>query len=91
MNRYFAVLLPMLDEEKSRVHRPEHLAYLDRMREEGRIFANGRFADGWGGMVIYIAENVDEAEALAKNDPFVLHGARRCEIHEWELVKGRLE
>jgi uncharacterized protein YciI len=83
--KYFAVFLPMKDEEKSRIFRPQHLAHLEKMKNEGRIFANGRFADGAGGLVIYKAESYEEAESYAKQDPYVIEGARGCEIHEWEL------
>ncbi|MDF2714770.1 MAG: 2-hydroxy-3-oxopropionate reductase [Paenibacillus sp.] len=85
-NRYYAALLPMRDEEKSRIHRSEHLAYLEEMRRAGRIFVNGRFVDGAGGLVIYKASSLEEARAMVENDPYVRHGARSCEIHEWDLV-----
>jgi uncharacterized protein len=84
--KYYACLLPMLDAEKSQTYRPQHLEYLEQKRSEGKIFANGRFVDGWGGLVIYMAESQEEAQALAENDPFVLHGARTCELHEWDIV-----
>jgi uncharacterized protein YciI len=84
--KYFAVMLPMKDQELSAKFRPDHLAYLDARRSEGKIFANGRFVDGAGGMVIYKAESYEAAQALAENDPFVREGARGCELHEWEIV-----
>jgi uncharacterized protein YciI len=84
--KYFAVLLPMKDTELSVQYRAEHLAYLEDRRSEGKIFANGRFVDGWGGMVIYKAETFEEAQAIAEKDPFVQTGARGCEIHEWDVV-----
>lgn len=84
--KYYAVLLPMADEEKSRDYRPHHLQYLEEKRNEGKIFANGRFVDGSGGLVIYKAETLEEAKSLAESDPFVIHKARNYEIHEWEVV-----
>ncbi|MFC5449599.1 YciI family protein [Paenibacillus aestuarii] len=84
--KYFAVLLPMKDEELSKEHRPAHLAYLEARRSEGKIFANGRFVDGWGGLVIYKAESFEEVQAIVEEDPYVKLGARHCEIHEWDLV-----
>lgn len=88
--KYYAVFLPMKDEEKSRIHRSEHLAYLEKMRKEGKIVANGRFTDGSGGLVIYQAESLEEARRYAENDPYVQTGARGCEVHEWEMVSDRL-
>ncbi|GGH71412.1 hypothetical protein GCM10010978_07310 [Compostibacillus humi] len=84
--KYFAVLLPMKDEEKSKTYRPEHLAYLEKKEEEGKVFARGRFADGTAGLVIYIADSYEEAEELTKQDPYVIHGARSYEIHEWDMI-----
>lgn len=84
--KYFAVLLAMLDEEKSLSYRAAHLAYLDEQRVKGRIFASGRFADGWGGMVIYQAETLEEVQTWAEHDPYVIEQARRYEIHEWEMT-----
>lgn len=84
--KHFAMFLPMKDEEKSNLYREDHLAYLDKKREEGRIFANGRFTDGWGGLIIYLADSKTEVEEIAKNDPYIMTGARDYEIHEWDVV-----
>lgn len=83
---YFAVFLPMLDQEKSNKFREEHLAHLDKMRRNGNIFANGRFLDGSGGLVIYIASSFDEVKSFVENDPYVIKEARGYEIHQWEIV-----
>ncbi|WP_249870329.1 YciI family protein [Oceanobacillus saliphilus] len=84
--KYFAAFSPMLDEGKSQKYRPDHLDYLEKLGKEGKVFAKGRFADGTGGMVIYMAENYDEVEAIVKNDPYVVQGARGYEIHEWVMT-----
>jgi len=76
----------MLDEEKSKEYRPEHLTYLDKRREEGKIFAFGRFVDGTGGLVIYRASSFEEVEEIVKQDPYVREGARNYMIHEWDMA-----
>jgi uncharacterized protein YciI len=83
--KYFAVFLPMLDAEKSVTYRPEHLEFLERKGREGKVFAKGRFTDGAGGLVIYKAESLAEAQAIVEEDPYVVHKARGYEIHEWEM------
>lgn len=83
--KHFAVLLPMKDEEKSKVYRAEHLQFLKEKEEEGYIFAKGRFVDGAGGLVIYKGENLEQVEEMVKKDPYVGLGARNYEIHEWEM------
>ncbi|WP_342342132.1 hypothetical protein [Planococcus glaciei] len=44
--KYFAVFLPMADRQKSERFRPQHLAFLEKMRNAGHVRANGKFADG---------------------------------------------
>ncbi len=85
--RYFAAFLKMQDLTKNRDLRPQHLAFLDE--NAANIFARGPFADGAGGLVIYTAESLDEAVTLARKDPYVVHGARSLEVHEWNVkLKG---
>ncbi|WP_042146881.1 YciI family protein [Paucisalibacillus sp. EB02] len=83
--RYFAVFLPMRDEEKSRVYRPDHLTYLQQKLEAGNVFAKGPFVDGTGGLVIYKAESFEQVELMVKQDPYVAYDARGYEIHEWAM------
>ncbi|MHB8652400.1 MAG: YciI family protein [Terriglobia bacterium] len=87
--KYYAALLPMLNIEKSQTLRSLHLEFLARAQQQGQIFARGRFTDGAGGLVIYQAETLDEATKIAQSDPYVVNGARRLEIHEWDLVMGK--
>lgn len=87
--KYFAVFLPMKDEEKSKEFRAEHLEYLDEVEEKGNLFAKGRFVDGTGGLVIYKGETEEEVEALVKEDPYVSKGARGYEIREWDLILSK--
>jgi len=91
MAKLFVVLLPMLDQEKSAEFRQEHLDYLDEKWKEGVLTAFGRFVDGWGGMLIYTAESLEQATEYAKNDPYVLRGARSYEVHEWAVGKANLQ
>ncbi|MGM7724343.1 YciI family protein [Metabacillus sp. Hm71] len=84
--KYFAVFLPMLNLEKSQEYRAQHLDFLQQKREEGKIFANGRFSDNSGGLVIYRVSSIEEVEEIVRQDPYVIHKARDFEIHEWEMV-----
>ncbi|GIO27067.1 YciI family protein [Ornithinibacillus bavariensis] len=86
--KYFAVFLPMKDEEKSKIHRPEHLRFLEKKQQEGHIFAKGPFTDGAGGLVIYKAQNRNAVEVIVKEDPYIQTGARGYEIHEWDMKQA---
>ncbi|HBZ08284.1 MAG TPA: hypothetical protein DEO65_00185 [Bacillus bacterium] len=84
---YYAAMLYMLDPEKNKVVLPRHIEYLDRLDKEGKVFARGPFADGSGGLVIYLAESLEEAAALAENDPHVVEKVRRLELKKWNVLE----
>ncbi|HLR64735.1 MAG TPA: YciI family protein [Pseudogracilibacillus sp.] len=83
--KYFAIFLPMKDEEKSKHYRQEHLDFLAKERQEGRIFLYGRLTDGAGGLIIYQGHSLVEITSYAKQDPYVTTGARGFEVHEWDM------
>jgi uncharacterized protein len=83
--KYFAALLNMKDQEKNAKFRQQHVDFLVENERKGKIFARGRFNDGAGGLVIYMAESTEEALQLAKGDPYVANGVRELELHEWDM------
>lgn len=82
---HFAAILHMQKPELNLQFRQQHLDYLQGLEGQGKIFARGPFTDGSGGMVVYIADNMEEAKQLAENDPYVLEGVRRLELKEWGI------
>ncbi|MFB3854626.1 MAG: YciI family protein [Vicinamibacterales bacterium] len=82
---FFAAFLKMADPEKSARFRPDHKAFLEAREKEGKIFARGRFSDDAGGLVVYVADSLDEAMAIAQSDPYIVNGARTLEMHPWEM------
>ncbi len=83
--KYFAALLNMKDPEKNAKYRQEHVDFLLQKEKEGKIFARGRFTDNTGGLVVYVAPSLEDAERIAKSDPYVASGARTLELHEWDM------
>jgi uncharacterized protein YciI len=83
--KYFAAFLPMKDPVKNQELRPAHIAFLTKGENEGTIYARGKFLDGAGGLVIYKAGSLEEAQKLAESDPYVANGARTLELHEWDV------
>jgi uncharacterized protein YciI len=60
---------------------PRHKAVVDRYIARGVVVGIGPFADG-GNMAIFTSRA--EAEAFAKEDPFILEGlVKSFTIHEW--------
>jgi uncharacterized protein YciI len=85
--KYYVVFLSMLDVELSTEYRQDHLDYLEQLKREGKTFAFGRFTDGAGGMIIYIADSLEEAKEYAENDPYIIQKARTYQIHEWDMKR----
>jgi uncharacterized protein YciI len=83
--KYFAALLMMKDLEKNVSFRQQHIDFLTKNEKEGKIFARGRFNDNSGGLVIYIASSLEDAQKLAASDPYAVSGARSLEVHEWDM------
>lgn len=85
MIKYVAIL-HMEKPELNLEFRAAHLEYLKELEQQGKIFAKGPFTDGTGGMVIYLADSFKEAQELAGQDPYVIQGVRRLELHEWKTT-----
>jgi uncharacterized protein len=83
--KYFAAFLKMKDIEKNTSYRQQHVDFLTENENKGTIFARGRFTEGEGGLVIYIAESRADALKLAESDPYVTSGARTLELFEWDM------
>jgi uncharacterized protein YciI len=86
---YYAAFLHMLDPEKNKQVLPRHIEYLERLDQQGKIFGRGPFSDGSGGMVVYIADTLEEAQFMAENDPHVVEQVRRLELKEWRVWQAK--
>jgi len=63
----------------------DHLAYVENVARE-RYFIGGGFSNTDGGMILLKAENYEEAQKIAQNDPIIVRGLYRYELFEWDLV-----
>lgn len=87
---------PLDDELATKINAllPLHWEWMLGNEENGRVFAAGPFVGRDGesypgdGMVIYRADSLEEAEALANADPIVVAGLRTAEVRPWELNEG---
>lgn len=73
-----------------------HLDYQKKLEAEGTLFAAGPFSDDaeetWEGegMVILRAASLDDARAIAADDPMHKCGARTFRVRPWLLNEGSL-
>ncbi|MEB3308282.1 MAG: YciI family protein [Cyanobacteriota bacterium] len=72
---------------------PAHLTWLRQLNAEGHRPMSGYWADrvgcngeGAGGMLIFQAASLAEAERLVRHDPLIQQGCVRWVLHEWQPV-----
>lgn len=75
---------------------PEHLAYQGEMEAQGSLVMAGPLSDETGeemqgsGLIIYRAASLEDARALAENDPMHAKGGRSFTIRRWLVNEGSL-
>jgi uncharacterized protein YciI len=84
---------PNLPEAELESLQKGHLAFHDRMREEGRVLFNGPLSgqpdESLRGIAVY-RTSVDEARRLAEQDPSVQAGRLAVDVFTWYMQPGVL-
>jgi uncharacterized protein len=78
---------------RRQIHRPAHLARLEQLESQGRLVLAGPFTDKAGSLILIEADSLADAEAFAKEDPYVIHEIfSRVEVHPFlqALPKARV-
>lgn len=65
---------------------PAHQAYVKALIERGHQAKTGYWAERGGGMLLFRAASMAEAEAIVTQDPLVQNGCVKYELHEWKIV-----
>lgn len=66
-----------------------HEAFIDELDRQNRVILGGGWeppTDGFVGAYLLRCDSLQEAQRIARADPFVRSGAARCEVVEWVLV-----
>lgn len=61
----------------------EHYAFLDRLRQQNKLELAGPFTDKSGGAYVILAEDLEEAQAIAFSDPVHTSGSSQVTVYEW--------
>lgn len=64
----------------------EHVEHLKSLKSQGKLVLCGPFSDYPGGMVVYLADNLEEATSIAKSDPFISSGCKIFEVRTLEVA-----
>jgi len=87
--KFAAIIEYIQDTEKVEGSRPQHRQYLRDLLAKGNLFAAGPFEDGYGALIIYEADTLEQAESFLQGDPFRAAGVFvEWEIRPWKFVMG---
>ena len=73
------------DKEMTSEDFQDHLIYVKNVAEE-RYLLGGGFGNIDGGMILFEAESLEEAQKVAYSDPLIERGIYRCGVYKWELA-----
>ena len=91
---YVAHSTPAKAPEDVKASLPDHLAYQAKLEREGKLAFAGPMSDETGehmqgmGLIIYRADSLDAARALAEADPMHKSGARTFVLRRWMINEG---
>ncbi|MCL1464453.1 YciI family protein [Argonema galeatum] len=63
-----------------------HKAYVRDLIAKGHQARSGYWGKLGGGMLLFQAASMDEAQALVAQDPLVQNGCVKYQLHEWRVV-----
>jgi uncharacterized protein YciI len=93
---YAAVSTPAKEPQDVKASLPDHLSYQATLERAGSLALAGPMSDETGeqmqgvGLIIYRAESLDAARAMADADPMHKTGARTYILRRWMINEGSL-
>ncbi|WP_159784941.1 YciI family protein [Sodalinema gerasimenkoae] len=67
---------------------PDHIDYVKQLNQRGHQAKSGYWNRRGGGMLLFEAESMQEAEAIVQQDPLVLNNCVTYDLYQWCLVVG---
>lgn len=65
---------------------PAHVDYVKDLIANGHQAKTGYWAERGGGMLLFQAASLTEAQAIVQSDPLIKNGCVDYELHEWCVV-----
>jgi hypothetical protein len=65
---------------------PAHRAYVQTLIDQGHQAKTGYWGDFGGGMLLFWADSLSQAQAIVAKDPLVENDCVEYELHEWHIV-----
>jgi uncharacterized protein YciI len=67
-------------------HIPAHKAYVQELITKGHKAKTGYWAQHRGGMLLFEADSLAQAEAIVADDPLIKNGCVTYQLYEWRIV-----
>ena len=69
--------------------REDHLAYLNKLSDDGALVAAGPYEDLTGGAIVLKAESQEAAEAIVAGDPYTQADVTKDRsLRQWRITVG---
>ncbi|GAB4373636.1 MAG: YciI family protein [Elainellaceae cyanobacterium] len=65
---------------------PAHKNYVEALIAKGHQAKTGYWGDFGGGMMLFQAADIEEAQTIVIQDPLVQNGCVDYQLHEWKIV-----
>ncbi|MEM6610729.1 MAG: YciI family protein [Cyanobacteria bacterium P01_C01_bin.72] len=65
-----------------------HKSFVQQLIDQGHKAKTGYWGELGGGMLMFEADSMSEAEAIVAQDPLIINGCVKYELHEWCIVVG---
>ena len=65
---------------------PAHRVYVQTLIDQGHQAKTGYWGDFGGGMLLFWADSLSQAQAIVAKDPLVENDCVEYELHEWHIV-----
>jgi uncharacterized protein YciI len=65
---------------------PAHHAYIRELIVRGHKAKSGYWAVRGGGMLIFEADSMEQAQAIVADDPLIKNGCVNYQLYEWRIV-----
>ena len=67
---------------------PAHKAYVEQLITDGHCARTGYWKDSEGGMLLFEAASMAQAQTLIQQDPLIMNHCVDYVLHEWVQVLG---
>ncbi len=72
---------------KRPLYREAHLARLEEWAQQGKVILAGPLTDKTGSLIVVEADSLEEVQAFASSDPYMLHGVfQEVTVHPFKQV-----